>query len=395
MRFGRGRAAPILMAAARRGALELEHAMLRVGIGTSFRALRKEPLGTLVGRVIEAFGAAGLGAPKVAFSCSDSPISGGVAAVARAIKKHPELARFAMEAEPTPGTVDDGYRAQVLTNMEGPGEGAPVAIDTLLALAAGVPRSLPFSGVAIQLSAPGFGEGEVLLPGIALAPGVQIGDSWWVSGRQRSLAALYILEVAPEAEALPEPPAGIAAVLAACGKIAETSQVVIGGPTAPDLTAQQMHWREVLPALAADQPHDLPDLETARAQTPLGTTPGPMKPALTKAFKTLGYGCKGGSGIFTLTRRSAANTRLTLTLDVGTWSKQVSARFEAQALSGSLRLALPVAPKAAGALQYPIGSSERWAMIAANLAHLVAAIERELLPGFEAAAGPTPAWFEP
>jgi len=372
---------------------------MRLGVVTKFKANRKEPLGAALARIHDAFAAAGLGPVRFGFGFSDSPVSGGVSAVARAVKKRPELAPFETEAPPNPGMPDDGYRQKMLTDEAGANAGAPpLGYEAIRSLAEGVPRSLPFHAVAIAMTSPEFGEGIDLAPGLALAPGVQLSDAWWVNGRQRSLSALHVLEVDPRAAELPAPDPGVAQVLAACGAPAETTQVPIPDPDAPggaDLGGLVARWRDRVPELARAQPHDLPDAAAAREETPLGTAPGPMKPALVRAFKPLGYGVKGTTGTFTLTRRSAANTALALALDVGTWSRAVTASFEARARAGAARFLLPVAPRAVGAMQYPMGGPERWAAIVENLAHLVAALEREFLPEFEAAAGPTPAWYRP
>jgi hypothetical protein len=73
-------------------------------------------------------------------------------------------------------------------------------------------------------------------------------------------------------------------------------------------------------------PHDLPaPLELLK--TGLGETPGPKKPALVRAFAPLGYDCRGGSGTFTLRRRTSGNLTVEIGLDVGTWSNLLLAMF--------------------------------------------------------------------
>lgn len=51
-------------------------------------------------------------------------------------------------------------------------------------------------------------------------------------------------------------------------------------------------------------PHDLPPALEAMRDTGLGETTGPKNPVLVRAFKPMGYDCRGDSGTFTLRRRT-------------------------------------------------------------------------------------------
>ncbi|MEM6277628.1 MAG: hypothetical protein AAF714_11850, partial [Pseudomonadota bacterium] len=105
---------------------------MRVAEFTTFKVNRKEPLAALVSRMLEAVDAAGMADRHIAAAFSDTPVEGSVSAVARALKRMPELAPFATEGSP-----------RLLTNMEdGPKPGETIPDETILALAAGVPRSL-------------------------------------------------------------------------------------------------------------------------------------------------------------------------------------------------------------------------------------------------------------
>ncbi|MEM9903286.1 MAG: hypothetical protein AAF865_18245, partial [Pseudomonadota bacterium] len=291
---------------------------------------------------------------------------------------------------------------RLLTNMEdGPKPGETIPDETILALAAGVPRSLPFNQISLLITGPGFGSG---LPVDQLGespPGITIGDSWWVNGRLRSLQGLFVFEADRAAPVLPDLPANIATIYAACGKVEKKKQFVVPGTELAgpigDPAAVVERWRARIPEIAARMPHDLPDAGAALEAHGVGATSdvGPMKPALTRAFKPLGYSCKGGHGVFELTRRTPANTTLFLSLDVGTWSRSITASLDVTALAGAARLILPVTPREGGPMQYAIGGPKEWKHIVANLAHMVAALERGLVPEFEAAAGPTPAWYAP
>ncbi len=127
----------------------------------------------------------------------------------------------------------------------------------------------------------------------------------------------------------------------------------------------------------------------------MGLSSGPKKPALERVFKPMGYSCRGGSGTFTLSRRTAANLTAELHLDCGTWSNSLLAMFRVFGAGFKATLFLPVTAKAIPQAQYPIGTAERWEKIVENLGALVAELDRTFVPDIERAAGPSPAWYRP
>jgi hypothetical protein len=256
-----------------------------------------------------------------------------------------------------------------------------------------------------------------------MMPGIVITDSWWVNGRNRSLSARTIVEVAPGAKKVPSPSGPIAIVLAACGKARKTIQaplaesVLTGAVPAVRLptgiavassnpeAARAVHevvvkYRTRLPEIVqqAGLPHDLPS-RAEMTDAALHLIAGPKKPALERVFKPMGYSVRGGTasetGSFTLRRRTAANLTLELSLDVGTWSHQVTAIFHVWGLGFKGTLILPPTAKAVQGGQYPIGDAEQWQKITENLGALVAELERTFVPEVEAAAGPSPEWYQP
>jgi hypothetical protein len=101
---------------------------------------------------------------------------------------------------------------------------------TLEAIAPGVPRSYPFSGVAIHFHAPVSGERLIGLPNAGHSlPGVMVTDNCWVDGRQRSLSVYTVVE-ADEADEKRPPNPEPDAVIKACGKARRTEQVPILAP---------------------------------------------------------------------------------------------------------------------------------------------------------------------
>ena len=99
----------------------------------------------------------------------------------------------------------------------------------------------------------------------------------------------------------------------------------------------------------AGLPHDLPS-RAEMTDAALRLTAGPKKPALERVFKPMGYSVRGGTasetGSFTLRRRTAANSTLELSLDVGTWSHNVTAIFLVWGLGFKGTLMLPPTAKA-------------------------------------------------
>ena len=196
-------------------------------------------------------------------------------------------------------------------------------------------------------------------------PGIIVGDSWWVNGRVESVTAVTGVEAGTENKKLPSPPQSVAAVLSACGKTKSTTQIpMAGGPLAAiDTTAgfSVARNRRSRPRRCARCPgtsssdiesgesstRDAPALEALRTAG-FGETTGPKKPVLVRAFKPLGYDCRGDSGTFTLRRRTPGNLTVQIDLDVGTWSQSLSATFGVMGLGFKARLPLGVSKHSIG-----------------------------------------------
>lgn len=117
-------------------------------------------------------------------------------------------------------------------------------------------------------------------------------------------------------------------------------------------------YRSRIPAIVEEHPfpHELPLLaEVLHAN--LGQNPGEKKRALVVAFQPLGFRIRGGSGIFTLRWRSPTNLTVELTIDVGTWSNLVSARYAVLGPGFSASVPLPAAASSLGAPHYPSATS--------------------------------------
>src|SRR5262249_2409901 len=258
----------------------------------------------------------------------------------RVLKRYPDLQRFESTSSLVSGTPPV---RRISNRAESPAAGEAIAFSILLSIAAGVPRSFPFHNLTIHFCAPAFG---ISLPGAgqfgSMPPGVIVGDSWWVNGRVRSVSAVSSAEVEADGKALPRPDDRVAKVLVACGKVQSTAQLPLAERQTPEENprpatashevARAVHevvlgyrsrLAEVLERAAL--PHDLPHPLDALKILSFGEKTGPRKPALVRAFKPMGYDCRGGSGTFTLRRRTPSNLTVEISLDVGTWSQSLTA----------------------------------------------------------------------
>jgi hypothetical protein len=371
---------------------------MRAAFLTTFAASKKEPLAEVVGRVRQAFLDAGMPEVAIRFTLIDAPRT---SSIDRVLKRHPEMERFLTFRALMPA----GSQSRLLSNSA---TGEAAEYSTLQAIAAGVPQSYPFGVVALHFHAPAFGERLIGLPKFGHSlPGVLLIDNRSIKGRQRALSVNTVVEVDVGDKKLPPNPAPVDAVIKACGKARRTEQVPIRAPGGGLVGAVPPENADAVKAIAADYrarinevveraalPHDLPLASEMLVQNP-GVMAGPRKPAIEAAFKPMGYGCRGGSGEFHLTRRTSGNLTVELYLDVGTWSHDVSASFLVRGAGFSASLGIPVGPKNAPGGQYPIGDAAQWQKIVENLAAIVRELDRGYVPEVEQAAGPSPAWYLP
>jgi hypothetical protein len=371
---------------------------MQVAVRMEFKAERREPLGVLIRRVAAQFERAGV-QPTIVASFSDGPGGITTSAVDRALKKYPQLTPFERDDAPSP-------RMAPIRRLTNRGVPQPFAMADVLALADGVPRSLPFHGATVHFGHDDFGQATASAWRAAPEPGITIHDSWWVNGRKRALFVLYLVDADPAANRLPSPPASIHAILEALGKPRATAQFVArssdtkasteGGASAvaSDIAAIVAKYSSCMPSLIErlGLPHDLPPQNEAR-QMNLGGS-GPLKPALVRAFASRGFDCHGATGTFTLRRRTAENHVVELALDVGTWSRSVIVMLRVRGPGSSATLHVPLSTRAQVG-QYPIGDVENWERIVENLAMIVDELERTFVKEVEAAVGRAPEWFGP
>lgn len=369
---------------------------MKVALNTVINASKKEPLAELADRVRQAFLDAGLSEPAVRFMLTDKPAGHSISVIDRVLKRHPQMERFLTDRK-----LMGSSSVRALSNVT---TGDPAEYSMLQAILLGVPRSYPFPAVSLHFYTPDFGERTIGLPASGHSlPGVIITDNWWVTGRQRMLSAHTVVDVSETDSKLPPNPQTVDAVINACGKAKKTAQVRIPAPGGGLVTSIPRENAEAVKAITDDYrarirevvesaqlPHHLPPAAEARDS---GVLAGPRKPALVAAFSPMGYSCKGGTGEFHLTRRTAGNLTVDLHLDVGTWSHSVTAIFMIYGAGFRATLVIPAAPGVYG--QYPIGDAAQWQKIVENLAAMVQELDRTFVPAIEQAAGPSPAWYQP
>lgn len=369
---------------------------MNVAVQMAFKTDRKEPVGELIRRVAALFDRNGL-QPDVVATFSDGPAGiRNTSAVERALKKHPHLVRLERNDAPLQGPGSPTIRR--LTNGDA---STAFPLTDILALADGVPRSLPFHAVSVHFGHADFGR-AVFPIGLAPPTGITISDGWWVNGRIRGLTAFYAVEGDAASKKLPDPPSALGAIFAGLGKPKRKAQFI--APAAPVTASAAPELARVLAIIAKYRsgmkalieriglPHDLPPArDVLRAS--LGAR-GPLKPTLVDVFKPRGYDCRGDSGIFSLRRRTAANHVVDIELDVGTWSRSLTFMFHVYGPGFTATLMPPVTMRG-DAGQYPIGDTASWERIVANMAAIVDELDRTFVVEIDDAAGPAPEWFDP
>jgi len=210
---------------------------MHVAVFSIFAASKAEALAVTLERVHAAFVAAGFGEPAVRFTLTDhfattqtaiiQEITGSkrVSSIARVLKRFPEFEQFAWA---TAVTAPGPAAIRMLSNLTPAGTLEPVDFSALLEITRGVPKSFPFHKALLHFAAAGFSDGpempavldrttisQLMRAGVDIGAGhpttagISVQDAWWVNGRQRSMAALRIVEADPSSKKFPAPPAAV------------------------------------------------------------------------------------------------------------------------------------------------------------------------------------------
>ena len=127
---------------------------MQVAVQLEFKIDRKEPLGDLMRRVAALFASSGL-EPEIQATFGDGPPVGlrKTSAVERALKKYPHLA--GLDRTDVPRLTPNLPPIRRLSNTDSE---ARFPLTDVIALADGVPRSLPFHAVSVSFGHADFGD---------------------------------------------------------------------------------------------------------------------------------------------------------------------------------------------------------------------------------------------
>jgi len=249
---------------------------MHVAVQMEFKADRREPLGDMLRRIAAQFEQAGLELTTGA-TFSDGMVASKTSAIDRALKKYPHLAAFLREDAPFPSM-------PAMRRLTSQGT-RPFAMEDVIALADGMPRSLPFHAVIVQFRHADFDGTSPESSRPAPAFGVIVHDSWWVNGRTRNLSAAYSVDVYGAAKKLPDPPASVRPILDAFGKPRNRRQLVVQPPDADEGSRDPGNAAKLAPIVAAYRsamqsllqrialPHDLPPARDVRRANALAADP--------------------------------------------------------------------------------------------------------------------------
>lgn len=389
----------------------------------TFRIEKRESLGSLFQRVTDVLNQFGQ-TSKVYFYFEDQAI-GSVSACDRLIKRFPVFESFAFthaEARANPPKIiksisnfnnswDISYESQSAT---------AISTEILSNVAVGVPRSFPFhyshfifdNVSLLNTSEPDTGDAssQVLqyssrVPRSYNNSAIVLDSHWWVSRREHHLTVIVALPIPTAGEEVVLLPEKTKSFIQAFGKIAEerleivytqqeaTERQAVIARLVSVTTRYNQNIGNIIQTLPL--PHSLPSVEQVGLHGEEFKI-GSMKDVLVKYFKSLGY-CyqakRSGHGIYSLTKLTPNNNELEIYLDVGSWSRSVTASFSFNGMSMSGSVGLPVSKNAIDVAQYPILSIEQWRQIVENLVVVVNYLEKTFAVEADEVSGSTPRWY--
>jgi hypothetical protein len=272
--------------------------------------------------------------------------------------------------------------------------------DDLVRIADGVPRryrvmmgAFTFGNVALlDLSSepvPPPPDGTLPTPAGLAHPMVSVSPIWTPQATRPAISALVRLDPPPPQEtALPALPEATASFLSELGPLDETLLVAPGaggsrGAALLDKADLERAWEGV------QFPHDLPDEVVQAIPHP------PKKAPLTKALKAVGFSVRkgrGAAGVYRYQKETPAHNAVAIEVDVGTWSRMVTARAAFVGPGGIQPMVLPLRSRATP-LQYRIGDEAHWQRVCENLAAAAGWLVDRIVPLLDAQAGSAPRWL--
>jgi hypothetical protein len=343
----------------------------------------------------------------------DAPLRAS-STIERAVKRHPELARYRL---PEIHAIN-GVSTRMLSNVDSHhSSGAPCDFpspDLMRALLRGIPRAYPFWRAdflftrylpwqAIDAVEPVPSPPECWNLYGECFPRMSFCMNGRASGYRASVhAAISLGEAEAFETALPTVPFAISSLLAPFGRAKTRLMLHRTRDEANRLTetttllrAMHEEWmersRREMAKLAL--PHTLTSDGTKAQLSPLTL---PHKRALVDTFKPRGYQyskTESGAGCFVLHKLTSNRNRIEIFFDVGSISRRYSGGMSVAGIQGRCFAPLPAHPEQQQN-EYDIASNEEWLQIIENIAILVDHLERVFVPEVEAKLGQTPEWYE-
>ena len=381
-----------------------------------------KPLAETCRRIASAARAAGQTSVRARFYLGDR-IDLKTSGVDRAIERFPWVAPL----------VITGEHRKALSNLDArfeegnPAHDAPIDADRIAELLDAVPRPCPFGLCLLVFDDLPFlapADFRVIPPFRKRARSVHIPNSTsafhadaapeiTLSARMASnkvkqqalTATIAMPRVTADARTLPPLDPAAAAALDAIGKrsheellvqseVADRDRIAATNGLVGQISQRWDAQREDVTRRLA-LPH--PDLPLERGPHVHGYTPGPLKPTLIDTFGPRGYRYRpraSGRGNYRLAKPTVRNNRLTLELDVGPISHEMSCRLDVEGWTWSHHLTVGCAAGRPAKGGYHVRSDEMMRQMVANAAVIVDYLEREVVPTIEEARDAPPAWWK-
>ncbi len=397
----------------------------------SFNVSKKEETADLLRKMFTLMEEEGWQDVRVLFSLTDN-LTGKVSACARAVKDFPELAPYlqdftaeTLENSLLVGVMNDRQSYSILTNFSKapPTENKPlsqteinavpqVPRHLLEALAEGTPKIYPFMNFSILFYKVPWNNSPLVLehvltpemPALAIhllpvSDYLSIVDASWVSGRSKAMEALVSDE---NAAGLSK---DVLARLNGLGKLKSQHQIVLH-------SSEEQAWIEVCqPKMetlvqryrndlqigtdflnAFSFPHPMPEGISADGTGPSGKID--RKKIILSHLKSLGYnyyGAVSGKGTMGFRKQTQKGTKLLLSFDFGTWSRQLNGLLHIKNPWMETHVPVPFSPKARTYLQ--IDSPQFFDQAIEDMTSMLQKLESSLVQELEDLYGPAPDWY--
>lgn len=355
---------------------------------------------------------------RTRFSVSD-PSFGRVSAVDRAIKNYPELSKFRYIDPTSPGSPAITHDYAVLSNLTNDWEKPnpnnvcdDIDSETLLGIAAGIPRTYPFEYATFVLDGiDWFKEGKTeISPAVSMRKASEYSPYLSASIQcyshagfpKRRLAHLAIIELKTPSvttRSLPELDLEVQQLLGTLGKTKNVKTVSVAthdelaGLDAMNQKANEVvkNYTESLDSILSRIALSHRLEETVKGGTRDSVSP---KTALAAVFRRMGYkylSNESGQGIYLLSKRTKNNNEVQLSFDLGPIGRRLSWSIQVQGPLWKHGLDLKFYPNIHP--QYPVTGQHSVEMLIDNARDIAASLEGSFVSEIEDIYGAAPGWY--